>query len=127
MKTARLVVLLCALALPVVASGCVAAVAAGVAGVAYVRGEATKTYERNMDACTKAAEQVFVALAITKTTEKGDKFDYRMNGKTDNDTTVEVRFKAISDNTCQVGVRFGVFGDKTKSFLFFEELDKQMK
>ena len=129
MRVLRAVTLsLIAVAMLGVLSGCIVAVAGAVAGVAYVKGVAAKAYDYNMDDCKAAVNTVLGTLEISKTEESGDKFNYSMNGKTDEGTTsVEVKFKALTEKTTEVSVRFGVFGDKRKSFMFFEELEKYLK
>ncbi len=109
-------------------NGCVVAVAGAVAGVAYVKGVAAKAYDADMEKAKASVNMVFGTLEVNKTEEAGDKFNYTMNGKTDGGTTsVEVKLKALTEKTTEVSVRFGVFGDKRKSFMFFEELEKHIK
>ncbi|MDZ7814964.1 MAG: DUF3568 family protein [Planctomycetota bacterium] len=109
-------------------TGCVvAALGAGAAGYAYYKGVAEKTYEHGFEDMKKAVMNTFDELDIKMTSQKGDNFTYEYDGKTEGDTTVDVELNSVSEETTQVKVRFGVFGDKQKSGLFFEELDKQVK
>ena len=121
--------MLAALCLLVYSTGCVAAAAvgAGAAGYAYYKGVAEKTYEHGLEDMKEAVVNTMEELDIKMASQKGDKFSYEYDGKTKGDTTVNVELEAVSEGSTEVKVRFGVFGDKQKSGVFFEELDKQVE
>ena len=126
MKSKRIAMAVAVLLLAL-SAGCVAVIGAGVAGIAYVKGEAKKTYAASMDDCINGVENALKALEIKIEGTSGDKLEFIFKGKTAEDTVVEVKVKSIATESTEVSVRFGVFGDKKKSTRVHEEFAKFIK
>jgi len=115
------------LSLPVLAGCVVAAVGAGAAGVAYVKGKATKVYSAPMDLCIEGVRLSLTDLGMKIVKEKGDKLSYTFVCRTGEDTDVEVKLKSVNTDSTEIAVRFGVFGDKKKSARLHEEFAKHIE
>ena len=108
-------------------SGCVAVIAAGVAGVAYVNGEAKRSYAAGMDECKAGVEKSLIGLEYKIIAQTGDKLEYKFEARTGEDKAITVILKAATGDTTEIAVRVGVFGDKKKSMLIHEEFVKNIK
>ncbi len=121
MKKLTTALMLFAVSSILLASGCVAVVAGAVAGVAYINGEAKRTYLAGMEDCVKGVDAGLKKLEYKITESAGDKLEHKFIAKTAKETTVTIILKAVSDDTTEISVRFGTFGDKKKSNLVHTE------
>jgi len=102
--------------IPVV-SGCllVAAGAAGVAGVAYVKGEMKDTVPARpaqvVDGGVKALEQ----LGIVKVSSESSVLEGEVIGRTAGDERVRIGVKSKDEKISEISIRVGTYGDKALS------------
>jgi len=99
------------------ASGCVAVVAAGAAGgtVAYVRGALKATLDRPVERVGDATNRAVQDLKFALVSSRVDAVSGDIIARTARDVKVEIQLKKVSDNSTAVDIRVGVFGDQAIS------------
>ena len=123
---ARCKLLVLLLAISLLAGGCVAivaGVAAGAAGVVYVRGQAKAAFPHDVETVFNAAVAALEQdLEIPIESKAYDVTDGRIDAERADGNKVRVRLELIGADVTQVRVRVGTIGDKTWSKIFLEKL-----
>jgi len=106
--------------------GFVAGAAVGGAGVAWIKGEASKSYSRPVAEVYAAALEVLEGMHVV-TTEKlsGDQVAI-IKGRTAGGQDVSMRIERQAKGVSLVRLRIGLVGDKDYSTLIFEGLDEKL-
>lgn len=120
-------ILLLAFAAVMLTSGCVAVIAAGVAGVAYINGDAKRTYAASVEACRAGVEASLLSLDMKVISAEGDMLEYRFDARTGDDKAITVVLKAMEGDLTEISVRFGTIGNKKKSSLLHNEFVKNIE
>lgn len=130
MKSVKLIL---PMAFLVMTCGCAALIAAvagagvGVATYAYMTGdlkiEYPIPYETVWDATEKALEDL--QIEVEETTKDGISGDIK--AKRANDTPVRIKVKREAPEVTIVKIRTGVFGNKEKSIVIMEAIDKYLE
>ena len=110
------------------ASGCVAVVAAGAAGgtVAYVRGALKATLDRPVEAVGAATGRAVQDLKFALVSSKVDAVSGEIIARTARDVKIEIHLKKVSDNSTAVDIRVGVFGDQAISQQLLDQIRRNL-
>jgi len=110
------------------ASGCVAVVAAGAAGgtVAYVRGALKATLDRPVERVGDATNRAVQDLKFALVSSRVDAVSGDIIARTARDVKVEIQLKKVSDNSTAVDIRVGVFGDQAISQQLLARIQKNL-
>jgi hypothetical protein len=117
-------VMLAALALFPLLSGCVVVVAgaASAGTVAWVEGRLDAPLDANFDQAEKAANRAVSQLQFVKISENKDALNAILTVRTAEDKKVEIKVVRIGDTTSQVQIRVGLFGDKGQSLAILDKI-----
>ena len=117
-------VMLAAMALLPLLSGCVALVAgaASAGTVAWVEGRLDAPLDANFDQAEKAANRAVSQLQFVKISENKDALNAILTVRTAEDKKVEIKVVRIGDTTSQVQIRVGLFGDKGQSLAILDKI-----
>jgi hypothetical protein len=98
-------------------SGClaVAAGAAGVGTVAFVRGELAASLDQSFDRSVRATNRAIEDLKFATISEKQDALVAVIVARTAEDTKIEIKVSSVSAAQAKVQIRVGVFGDEALS------------
>ena len=98
-------------------NGCILAVgaAAGVAGYAWVDGEAKATEAASLNQTWDATLAAMKDLEFTVTEKSKDALSGNVTAQTADDKTVKVKLKYISKTSTEIRIRVGTFGDENLS------------
>ncbi|APR85902.1 Hypothetical protein A7982_11251 [Minicystis rosea] len=117
-----------ALSFAALASGCVAATAAGVGALAaagtyaYEQGELRTTIDAPLDDAERATRAALEELALPIKDEASDAFNAHVTAKQVAGGDVKIDLARESDNTTRVSVRVGTFGDERQSRLILQRI-----
>lgn len=105
------------LAMSLLVSGCVAAVAAagGAGGYAWSRGKLTFTTPHDMTKCHRATVSALTELDIKITGDTTDMLAGRIKGETATGEDVTVDLESQSIRVTKIDIRVGFWGNETKS------------
>ncbi|KPJ59167.1 MAG: hypothetical protein AMS15_07170 [Planctomycetes bacterium DG_23] len=109
--------------------GCalVVGAAAGAAGVAYVKGEAEKTYDAPVERVYNAALTAVkddLGLIVYESHFVG--LEGEIKARRLDDKKVDIDLEAITERTTKVKIRVGTWGDEEYSRLIFSKIDKRL-
>jgi hypothetical protein len=108
--------------------GCVVvAVAAGVAGVAYVNGDLEATVEASPTRVVEASEAALKDMEVDVKSSEKSGIDGRVVGRTATDKKVEITVKRESDTTSKLSIRIDTFGDEALSRQIYEKIKAELK
>ena len=98
-------------------SGCVLVVgaAAGVAGYAWVDGEAKATEAASLNRTWDASLAAMKDLEFTVTEKSKDALAGNVTAQTADNKTVKIKLKYISNTSTEIRIRVGTFGDENLS------------
>jgi len=116
-KTSRWVMLLAAVGMMPMLSGCLlaAAGAAGAVGVAYAKGDLTATLEANPQQVVDATNEAFEQMDIVQVGSNATAVDGQVTGRTAGDDRIVVNVKSEGASASRISIRVGTFGDETLS------------
>jgi hypothetical protein len=129
MKSIKLIL---PMALLVMTCGCAAVVAAvagagvGIATYAYVTGDLKIEYPVPYDTVWEAALKALQDLNITVDEATKDGISGDIKAKRADNTPVHIKVKREAPEVTIVKIRTGVFGDKKKSIVIMEAIDKYL-
>lgn len=132
MKRIQILWTVCLGALLTLGSGCASVVllgagaAAGVAGVAYVNGELKATLDAPLDRSYGASQAAIKDLQFTIKEQAKDALTGRIESKTANDRTVQIKLAKLSDKSTEVRIRVGTFGDEALSRTVFDKIKSRL-
>ena len=111
-------------------SGCVAlvvgAAAAGAGGYAWVKGALVKEYDVSAEELYKATKAGLSSLAMGITEDQADRVSAVIGADFADGAKVKVNIEALTELRSQIRIRVGVFGDKTKSELILNSVEKNL-
>ncbi len=98
---------------------------AGQVSVAFFRATLLSDIQgKDVDTVYAAAKKALNNLNLAIITEKNDKFTALITARTAEDKKVTVELKAQRNNATQVAIQFGVLGDRDKSQVLLNEINK---
>jgi len=104
-------------------SGCVvAAVGAGAAGVAYLRGDLEVTVDSNLQRAITATNRAIDQLKFAKVSENADALVGTIVARNADDKRIEVRLEGSGNTQTKVRIRVGVLGDEELSMAIYEKI-----
>jgi hypothetical protein len=117
-------VMLAAMALLPLLSGCVVVVAgaASAGTVAWVEGRLDAPLDANFDQAEKAANRAVSQLQFVKISENKDALNAILTVRTAEDKEVKIKVVRIGDTTSQVQIRVGLFGDNAQSLAILDKI-----
>jgi hypothetical protein len=108
--------------------GCVVvAVAAGVAGVAYVNGDLEATVEASPPKVVEASEAALKGMEIDVTSSEKSGIDGRVVGRSALNKKVEITVKRETDTTSKLSIRIDTFGDESLSRQIYDRIRAELR
>ena len=111
-------------------SGCVAmvvgAAAAGAGGYAWVKGALVKEYDVSAEQLYKATKAGLSGLAMGLTEDQADRVSAVLAADFADGAKVKINIEALTELRAQIRIRVGVFGDKTKSELILNAVERNL-
>ncbi|MFA5260828.1 MAG: DUF3568 family protein [Candidatus Omnitrophota bacterium] len=131
MRLPKQFILVVILVLTVVsASGCVAlvvgAAAAGAGGYAWVKGALVKEYDVSAEKLYQATKSGLAGLAMGITEDQADRLSAVLAADFADGKKVKINIEALTELRSQIRIRVDVFGDKTKSELVLNAVEKNL-
>lgn len=108
-------------------SGCAALLvgaAAGVGGYAWVSGALVKEYPVSAEKTHQALLRALKQLDIHVTEDKGDRLSAVVRARLADGRAVKIGVDALTERSAKIRIRVGVFGDRLKSEMIVNALDK---
>ena len=118
-----------AVAMSMIASGCVALLAAGAAGVggyAWANGKLSFTTSNTTNECHDATLSALRELGIRVTGDAVDRLEGKITGKTATGDDVTIDLEPLSAYTTKIDIRVGFFGNKTQSTMIADAIKKRL-
>ena len=104
-------------------SGCfVAAVGAGAAGVAYLRGDLEVSVDSNLQRTIAATNRAIDQLQFAKVSENTDALVGTIVARNADDKRIEVRMEGSGTTQTKLRIRVGVLGDEELSMAIYEKI-----
>ena len=109
-------------------SGCVMLLgaAAGAGGYAWKRGSLEKKFDVPVKELHKAAVKGLQKLDIKPLEERSDNVSGRIVAEFADGKNLKISIEAITEKTSKLDIRVGVMGDKTKSEMVLNSLEKSL-
>jgi len=131
MRLSKQFILTVTLALSVVSlSGCVAlvvgAAAAGAGGYAWIKGALIKEYDVSAEKLYKATKAGLDSLAMNVTDDRADRVSAVLAADFADGKKVKINIEALTEARAQIRIRVDVFGDKSKSELILQAIEKNL-
>jgi hypothetical protein len=115
----------------ILVSGCVAAVAAGVAGGAggyrWVNGKLTFTTPHGISECRNATLSAFKELDLVVVSQAGDRLAGRIKGRTAMGDPVRVDLEPQASNITKIDIRVGFWGTKEKEKRIADAIQRNLR
>ncbi|MEX2218954.1 MAG: DUF3568 family protein [Phycisphaerales bacterium] len=111
------------------AGGCLALAAGAAAGVgtyAYVKGEASNTFEASLDRTHAAAVRAMEDLGFPLESDSRDALEARVAARQADNTRVTINLQSLGENLTEVKVRVGTFGDESESRLIMDKIRENL-
>ncbi len=127
LKNSLLVVLLIAGVFAL--SGCFAlfvGAAAGVGGYAWVKGSLEKEFQVSTDKLYKVTIKTLKQLDLPIRSEDQDRLSAKVTSEFSDGADVTIAIDAITEKSAKLKIRVGVFGDKTRSELILNKIQKNL-
>jgi len=107
-------------------AGAVAGAAIGVGATAYVEGKLQTRMKADPRAIEKATLKAFEDLNIRKVTSGSSSMEAEIIGRSAEDTKVAVSVKAEANDESSVNIRIGTFGDQAFSMKVYDGINKHL-
>jgi len=117
------------LAFGLTASGCVPLVvgaAVGVGGYAWIQGDLVKEMDVSAERLHVAAQRAMRDLKLAVMEDTGDRLAANIHAKFTDTTDVKISISAKTERTSTIKIRVGLLGDKEKSEIIFNAIQKQL-
>lgn len=111
------------------ASGCFAlfvGAAAGAGGYAWIKGELEKEFNTSAERLYKAALKGMKKLDVAVKDDKHDRISAKLTGDFADGQAISINIDAITEKRATLKIRVGVFGDKTKSEMLLDAIQKSL-
>ena len=127
-KGQRTLVLLAALGMIPMLSGCLllAAGAAGAVGVAYANGDLNATLEAKPPQVVDATTKAFGQLDVVTGTSSSTALDGQVIGQTATGDQITVNVKSEGEKTSRISIRVGTFGDESLSRKILDKIKSNL-
>ncbi len=131
MRLPKQFILVVSLAMSVVAlSGCVAlvvgAAAAGAGGYAWIKGALVKEFDVSAEELYKATKSGLKGLAMRVTEDQADRVSAVLAADFADGKKVKINIEALTEVRSQIRIRVDVFGDKSKSELILNAVERKL-
>ncbi len=131
MRLPKQFILVVSLAMSVVAlSGCVAlvvgAAAAGAGGYAWIKGALVKEFDVSAEELYKATKSGLKGLAMRVTEDQADRVSAVLAADFADGKKVKINIEALTEVRSQIRIRVDVFGDKSKSELILNAIERKL-
>lgn len=131
MRLPKQFILVVSLAMSVVAlSGCVAlvvgAAAAGAGGYAWIKGALVKEFDVSAEELYKATKSGLNGLAMRVTEDQADRVSAVLAADFADGKKVKINIEALTEVRSQIRIRVDVFGDKSKSELILNAVERKL-
>jgi len=110
-------------------SGCfaiLAGAAAGAAGYAWVQGALIKEFNVSAVQLHEATVKGLQAMDLELTQDEYDRLSARMISKFADGKDVRINIDALTERTSKIKIRVGVFGDKMRSEMIYNSIQKNI-
>jgi hypothetical protein len=111
------------------ASGCLGLVvgaAAGVGGYAWIKGDLVKEFNVPAEKLHNAALRALRGMELAIMEEKSDRLSGKIRADFADGTPVWITVGAMTELSSRIKIRVGHFGDKTRSELIFNAVQKNL-
>ena len=131
MRLSKQFILIVSLVFSVVSlSGCVAlvvgAAAAGAGGYAWIKGALIKEYDVSAEKLYEATKSGLNSLAMNVTDDRADRVSAVLAADFADGKKVKINIEALTEARAQIRIRVDVFGDKSKSELVLQAIEKNL-
>lgn len=109
-------------------SGCVPLVvgAAAAGGVAYVRGDLEKNFDKSVDQLHKTSIAALKSLKTAIHSDNVKRHTARIRFALDDGTKGEIRIEALTERSAKLSIRVGILGDETQSQMILSAIEKKL-
>ncbi len=110
-------------------SGCIPLLigaAAGAGGYAWIRGVLVKQYELPVSKVHDAVLGAMKKLSLSVHYDKADRITAVTRAEFSDGKNVNIDINAVTEHSAQIKIRVGVFGDRMRSELILDAVDKSM-
>ena len=123
----KLPIAVLSLALLALAPGCVVmALAAGVAGVAYVNGDLEAQLNGTPQKIVQASADALKEMGVHVLSSDSSGIDGRVLGRTAAEKKIDITVKRESDAACKISIRVDTFGDETLSRQILDKIKARL-
>ena len=110
-------------------SGCFAVLlgaAAGVGGYAWVKGSLVKEFNVSADKLHRATVNGVKSLDLPVKEDQGDRLSAKVISRFSDEKKIRIDIDAMTETTSKINIRVGIFGDKLRSEMIYNAIQKQL-
>jgi hypothetical protein len=110
-------------------SGCFAlfvGATAGVGGYAWYRGSLEKEFDRPVNDIRDMSVKAMQTLDLLVWEDRSDRLIAVLRGEFSDGKDFSIQVSALTEKTCRIKIRVGVFGDKIRSEMILNAIQKQL-